>query len=73
MKDILPITLPGAALVAGVGLLMLAGAQVLHGRNIPGIHMVCGGLQVVGLIALVLGVATGVIHIWGRRRSGELR
>jgi hypothetical protein len=32
MKDILPITLPGLALVAGVGLLLFEVTQVLHWR-----------------------------------------
>lgn len=73
MKDLLPITLPGSALMFGVSLLLLGATQLLRTRDVAGSQMVGEDLQIVGLIALILGVATGVIHLWGRRRSGEVR
>ena len=73
MKDLLPITLPGSALMFGVSLLLLGATQLLRTRDVAGSQMVGKDLQIVGLIALVLGVATGIIHLWGRRRSGEVR
>lgn len=65
--EILPITLLGSVLVAGVGVLLLAISQVLlwRGRS----QGLSAGFYTVGLIGLIVGIAFGAIHLWGRSRS----
>lgn len=72
-KDILLITLPGSVLVAGVGLILVAVAQLLRAQDLAEAQTLGGGLQVVGLVPLIFGVAFCGIHLWGRRRSGVPR
>lgn len=67
MHEILPITLPGSVLVAGVGVLLLAISQVFFWRG--GFQSLSAGFHTVGLIILIVGVAFGAIHLWGRSRS----
>ena len=65
--EILPITLPGSVLVAGVGVLLLALSRVFLWRG--GFQGLSDGFQIVGLISLLVGVAFVAVHFWGRIRS----
>jgi hypothetical protein len=69
VRDILPITLAGSVLVTGIGLLVLAVAQIFTARDAPENHIISAGLHGVGLIVLLIGMGFGVVHLWGRLRS----
>jgi hypothetical protein len=71
--DLLPMTLQGSALVAGVGLLILLASQLLNIRGTPAAHALGGFLQLVGVMSAASGIAFLAIHLWGRRRSGTGR
>jgi len=72
-KDLLPMTLLGSALVAGVGLLVLLASQLLNIRGTPASHALGGFLQLVGVMSAASGIVFLAIHLWGRRRSGAGR
>ena len=72
-KDLLPMTLLGSALVAGVGLLVLLASQLLNIRGTPAAHALGGFLQLVGVMSAASGIAFLAIHLWGRSRSGAGR
>ena len=67
--EILPITLPGSVLVAGLGLPLLAISRVFLWRGGEGVQGLSAGFQIVGLISLIVGFAFGAVHLWGRSRS----
>jgi hypothetical protein len=72
-KDLLPMTLQGSALVAGVGLLLLLASQLLDIRGTPVAHSLGGFFQLFGVMFAASGIAFLAIHLWGRRRSGAGR
>ncbi len=72
-KDILPVTLLGSALLVGVGLVLLAVVPLLNTRDVPGIQTVAAVSEIAGVIALLVGAACGIIHLWGRPRRRQSR
>lgn len=69
--EMLPITLSGSVLVAGVGFLLLALSRVFLLRS--GFQGLTDGFQIIGLISLIVGVAFDAVHFWSRSYDSPKR